>query len=331
MFIGSQYLVYGAIFLCSLLLIEGVYYLFFESVIARTNANRRMQMLAAGVTTREVYEQLVRRPSDNLQFLGPLIHPYLAFDRMILHAGIQMPTPRILVIIATLWGTIFFSVLVLGRATNMPAVIPLPLAALIAATVLGAGLPFMRISSMKHDRLKKFGEQLPDGLDVMVRSLQAGHPVSAAMNLLTKEMPDPIGSEFGIAVDEMTYGLDLREALSNLADRVPVQDFQYVVVSIGIQSDTGGNLAEVLAGLSTVIRERFRLFRKVKALSGEGRMSAMILSLLPFVTVGVIFTLAPSFYLNVLDDPMFLPIAGGAFALMLTGIYIMYRMVNFRV
>ena len=331
MLIESQYFVYGAIFVCALLVVEGVYYLFFENVFGRSNANRRMQMLAGGATTREVYEQLLRRPSDNLQFLGPLIHPYMAFDRMVMQAGISMATSRILIIIGALWGTVFFSVLVLGRTTNLAAVMPLPIAAALAATLLGAGLPFMRIMSMRSDRLKQFGAQLPDSLDVMVRSLHAGHPVSAAMNLVTKEMPDPIGTEFGIAVDEMTYGLDLRDALHNLADRVPVEDFQYVVVSIGIQHDTGGNLAEVLHGLSTVIRDRFKLFRKIKALSGEGRMSAMILSILPFITVAVIFVISPTFYLSVLDDPLFAPIAGGAFGLMLIGIYIMYKMVNFRV
>ena len=151
------------------------------------------------------------------------------------------------------------------------------------------------------------------------------------MNLVTREMPDPIGTEFGIAVDEMTYGLDLRDALENLGDRVDVKDFQYVVVSISIQHDTGGNLAEVLSGLSKVIRDRFKLFRKIKALSGEGRMSAIVLSLLPFVTFAVIFSISPRFYTRVFPDPLFLPIAGGGFAMMLVGIFIMYRMVNFRV
>jgi tight adherence protein B len=165
----------------------------------------------------------------------------------------------------------------------------------------------------------------------MVRSLQAGHPISAAISLVSKEMGDPIGTEFGIAVDEMTYGLDMREALYNMGRRIEIQDFQYVVVSINIQHETGGNLAEVLRNLSTVIRDRFRMFKKIRALSSEGRLSAIVLSFLPFAVGAIIFTGNPGFYLNVADDPLFLPMMAAALGLMLAGIFIMYRMVNFRV
>ena len=139
------------------------------------------------------------------------------------------------------------------------------------------------------------------------------------------------GARVGIAVDEMTYGLDMREALQNMGRRIEVQDFQYVVVAINIQHETGGNLAEVLRNLSTVIRDRFRMFKKIKALSSEGRLSAIVLSFLPFAVGALIFTGNPGFYLDVADDPLFLPMMGAALGLMLAGIYVMYRMVNFRV
>ena len=130
------------------------------------------------------------------------------------------------------------------------------------SVLFGIIAPIMHLKTMRANRVKKFSEQLPDALDIMVRSLQAGHPISAAMSLVSKEMSDPIGTEFGIAVDEMTYGLDMRDALESMGRRMEVQDFQYVVVSINIQHETGGNLAEVLRNLSTVIRDRFRMFKK---------------------------------------------------------------------
>jgi tight adherence protein B len=198
---------------------------------------------------------------------------------------------------------------------------------------LGAGIggPIAFLYYKKAGRLKTFAEQLPDALDIMVRSLQAGHPISAAMTLVTKEMPDPIGTEFGIAVDEMTYGLELREALANLGERVDVEDYQYVVVSINIQHETGGNLAEVLHGLSTVIRARFRMFKKIKALSAEGRLSAKILAILPIGFAALTFSNKPHYYINAADDPLFWPLVGVALGLELVGVYIMYKLVNFRV
>jgi tight adherence protein B len=327
----SSYLIYGAIFLCALLLVEGVYYLVNDNVGRASTVNRRMQLLASGQSNREVYETLLRRTASNLSAYGLAGRIYSALDHLVMQAGITLPTVRILMFMVGLAAFAFIAILVLARTTFIPSVMPLPMAALLGGVLIGFGFPLLHINSKRAARLKKFGEQLPDALDVMVRSLRAGHPVSAAMNLVTREMPDPIGTEFGIAVDEMTYGLDLRDALENLGDRVKVKDFQYVVVSISIQHDTGGNLAEVLAGLSKVIRDRYKLFRKIRALSGEGRMSALVLSVLPFITFTVIFTLSPGYYKSAWGDPLFMPIAVGGAGAMLFGIFVMYRMVNFRV
>ncbi|HMB76971.1 MAG TPA: type II secretion system F family protein, partial [Kiloniellaceae bacterium] len=151
------------------------------------------------------------------------------------------------------------------------------------------------------------------------------------LRLVTEEMPDPVGSEFGIAVDEMTYGLELRHALENMGERIGQSDFKYVVVAINIQHETGGNLAEVLSNLSSIIRARFRMFQKIKALSAEGRMSAWVLSILPIVVLLLLSILNPAYYTAVMDDPLFWPVAGVALGLMTFAIYLMYRMVNFRV
>jgi tight adherence protein B len=150
-------------------------------------------------------------------------------------------------------------------------------------------------------------DQFPVALDVFVRGLRAGHPIAAALDLLTVEMPDPIGSQFGVVVDEVTYGAELRDALQAMAERWDLDDMRMFVVSLSVQNETGGNLAEILDNLSTVIRERHSMYLKVRALSSEGRMTAIMLTILPVFAFSFLFIMNAGFYLDVADDPAFLP------------------------
>jgi tight adherence protein B len=331
MIIEPIYLLYGAIFLAALLLVEGLYLLYLDTRGGSSAVNRRMSMLATGKDSQQVFEHLRRKPTDRAERLGIFGGWFVRFDRLIAQSGLTISTGRMLLIMVGLMLSCFLFLLYFTNAGTLPSE-PAAIAGWVLLSVL-AGLlaPIVYLRTLRSKRIAKFGEQLPDALDIMVRSLQAGHPISAAISLVAKEMSDPIGTEFGIAVDEMTYGLDLREALQNMGRRIEIQDFEYVVVSINIQHETGGNLAEVLNNLSVVIRDRFRMFKKIRALSSEGRLSAVVLSFLPFAVGAIIFTGNPGFYLNVADDPLFLPMMGGALGLMLVGIFIMYRMVNFRV
>ncbi len=331
MVIDTLYLVYGAIFLAALLLVEGLYYVFAAGRGGRDAANRRMKMLEGGATTREVFNTLRRNPRDSNVLLGPFNGITERLEELIKQTGLTITVSRVLMIMGALTMVMFFVFIMITQggvvAGNFTGVaISLALSGCVG--ILG---PYVFLKMKKGHRLKMFAEQLPDALDIMVRSLQAGHPVSAAMTLVTKEMPDPIGTEFGIAVDEMTYGLELREALASLGDRVAVEDYQYVVVSINIQHETGGNLAEVLEGLSKVIRARFRMFKKIRAISAEGRLSAKVLAIIPFGFAAFTYISKPSYYLDAVDDPLFWPLVGAALGLELAGIYIMYKLVNFRV
>jgi tight adherence protein B len=325
------YIIYGAIFLAALLLVEGLYYLFADGRGGREAVNRRMKMLESGATTREVFETLRREPRDKVSFLGPFGNWGARLDHLIQQTGMTLSIQRLLLMMAALTVGCFLTAVLLTRGGLFSGSIVLIGVITVLSLGVGIGGPIAFLYYKKVGRLKTFAEQLPDALDIMVRSLQAGHPISAAMTLVTKEMPDPIGTEFGIAVDEMTYGLELREALANLGERVDVEDYQYVVVSINIQHETGGNLAEVLHGLSTVIRARFRMFKKIKALSAEGRLSAKILAILPIGFAALTFSNKPHYYINAADDPLFWPLVGVALGLELIGVYIMYRLVNFRV
>ena len=196
---------------------------------------------------------------------------------------------------------------------------------------VGVAGPLLVLILSRSRRLKEMTRQLPDAIDIVVRSLRAGHPVSTSITMVAREMRDPIATEFGLVVDEMTYGLNLDDALSNMARRVGLSDLRFLVVAVMIQMQVGGNLAEVLNSLSRVIRERATMRAKIRALSAEGRFSASLLSVLPFILVGVITLVRPTYYAGVSADPFFWPILWVGFGLMVLGIMVMYRMVNFRV
>jgi len=322
MYFDVTALFYGAVFVATLLLIEGAYYLIRDIKDGPQKAmNRRMRMIAAGRDTRSTLRKLRRESKDPLSRI--IIAMFPSVDQLLLHAGMTMSSGRLLALMTVAWAVVFS---MLRIVTPMPPYIAMPVAAIV-----GFGLPLLYLLHQRSTRLKRFGEQMPDALDLIVRGLRAGHPVSSALSLVAKEMPDPIGSEFGIVVDEMTYGLDLSEALSNLATRVPHEDLRYLVVTIQIQYMVGGNLAEVLANLSEVIRDRYQMFAKIRAVTAEGRASAVIIGVLPLVFSAVILLIAPQFFTRVNHDPLFWPLLGAGGVLMIIGQIVLYRMVNFKV
>jgi tight adherence protein B len=199
------------------------------------------------------------------------------------------------------------------------------------ATLLGAALPMMFFNYRATRMKKKMEEQFPVALDVFVRGLRAGHPIAAALDLLTVEMPDPIGSQFGLVVDEVTYGAELRDALQAMAERWGLDDMRMFVVSLSVQNETGGNLAEILENLSRVIRERAAMMMKVRALSSEGRMTALMLTVLPLFTFTMLFILNPRFFLDVADDPWFVPGFTALIILYLIGFFSIRKMVDLKV
>jgi tight adherence protein B len=184
---------------------------------------------------------------------------------------------------------------------------------------------------LRSRRQKKFGAKFPDALDIIVRSLRAGHPTPIAITMVSREMKDPIGSEFGTVADEITYGADLETAMRNLYYRIGQDDLPLFVTAVAIQGSTGGNLGEILENLSGVIRQRFKMRRKIRALAAEGRASALILSSLPIGIFAIINIVAPDFYRSVWHFDMTKLGLAAAGAWMIVGNFIMWRMVNFRI
>lgn len=202
-------------------------------------------------------------------------------------------------------------------------------AAFIIVILVGVVLPLLVLKRARGKRIQKFARQLPDALDMIVRSLRAGHPATVAIGLVAREMSDPLGTEFGIVADEITFGLSMEQAVRKLSERVGFEGLHLLTVSLSIQSKTGGNLTEVLAGLSSVLRERQKLRMKIRALSAEGRVSAWIISLFPLVMFLILQLIAPSYYGKIWGNPVIFPVFTifGVWALL--GDYIMYRMVTF--
>jgi tight adherence protein B len=201
------------------------------------------------------------------------------------------------------------------------------LGALLIGAFAGA-LPILLLKRKRTQRLARFEEQLPDALTVAARALRAGLPFNEALNLVSQEMPEPAGKEFGIVFTEINYGGDARAALLGLLERVPSVAVMAMVTSVLIQRETGGNLAEVLDKLSEIVRQRFRFQRSVRTLSAEGRLGAWILSLLPFALAGILSVISPDFLPMLTQDATGRKIIMVAFGLIVVGILWLRRIVN---
>jgi tight adherence protein B len=294
--------------------------------------NQRLDMINRGVGRSEAMQLLRRRASSLPEGLPDVIaRPAIAFEKTLMAAGVSMPTGRLMLTLL-IAPALIFVVMILFMAISGAALGGGRIVLLATvAFVIGAGIPMLYFQVRANRMRKKMQDQFPVALDVFVRGLRAGHPIAAALDLLTVEMPDPIGSQFGIVVDEVTYGADLRDALSAMADRWDLEDMRMFVVSLAVQNETGGNLAEILENLSQVIRERASMMLKVRALSSEGRMTGAMLTGLPIVAFTLLFLGNPRFYLDVADDPAFMPGYVGLLILYTIGFVSIRKMIDLKV
>ncbi|MFM5885209.1 MAG: type II secretion system F family protein [Novosphingobium sp.] len=300
---------------------------------AETRAiNRRLQLLRSGLSTEQVSsimrKDLIERPGEDA---GLFERSYYRFQRLVRMAAIHAEPRTVLGMCIVVFAALVSLILFLtwsSRLTITSGVVELVVA---VAGAIAFGLPLMILSRIAEKRRKRMEEQFPVALDIFVRALRAGHPVASAISLLTNEMEDPLGSEMGLVADEVSYGANLTEALGALAERWDLDDIRMFVVSLSLQSETGGNLAEILGNLSTVIRERASMYMKVRALSSEGRMSGWMLTVLPVLTFISMFMVSPQFYIDVAADPIFIYGFGILFVMYFIGVYIIRRLVDLKV
>jgi len=314
------YLVWLFIAISAGLAFEAVYLLGFSKTSYRSTINRRLSLSKDRPDRESVLVQL--RRERGLTSSGNYRLNLVSLNRLILQSGLTIGFTRLLVILG------FVSLLAFATAMVFRGSV---IEAAIAAAFCATALPFMTLRFLRSRRQKKFGAQFPDALDIIVRSLRAGHPVPVAVNMVGREMGDPIGSEFGIVSDEVTYGADLETGMRNLYCRIGSDDLPLFVTAVAIQGSTGGNLGEILQNLSGVIRQRFKMRRKIRALAAEARASAMILSALPIGMFLVIQFIAPDFYGSVWHESLTKMLLGGASVWMMIGNLIMFKMVNFKI
>lgn len=320
--LSAEPIIYGLIFVGVLVLVEGLYLVVFgKSISLNSRVNRRLEMLDKGAGREQVLEQLRKEMQQHMKSRSIPLYSLLA-DRA-QKAAIAF-TPRQLIMIMAGLATVAFVGLSVGTATEVPIRI-------VASIGIGVGAVFMWVNSKAKKRMAMIEEQLPDAVELIVRSLRVGHPFSSAITIVSKEIEDPLATEFGIIADESAYGRDVGEALKEMAERLDMQDLRFLAVAVTIQQQSGGNLAEILAGLAKVIRARFRLFRKVNAITAEAKWSGKFLSGFPVICLIVILVNDPGYYDEVLDHPWFIPACFVVGGLLTANLVVMRVLTNIKV
>jgi tight adherence protein B len=314
--VTELWVITGFVFAAVLLGVTGLHTLLVGRAQLGSRIGRRLEASRELLRTAE--------PADALRQHGLLSadHPALQnLNDLLLQTGLRPDKNVMLLASAALSLLLFFAwAMILGYG----------LGAVTAAVLSAVVLMFLFFRAVRHRRIARFAELLPDSIDVIVRAVRVGYPLPLALELVAHEMPDPVRAEFKAASDEISFGQDVRTAVENLYRRVGQEDLLFLVVAINVQYQTGGNLAEILSRLARLIRQRARLRLKIAALSAEGRVSALVLSLMPFVLFGGISLISPAYFGEIRDHPLVEPALIYAAVSLLVGNVIMYRMVNFK-
>jgi tight adherence protein B len=315
--VDGLWVIYALVFGAALLGIQAVYWLFFRSRQQQKAINRRLVLHEQLKHPVEALEAL-RGERGFSNFRSPML---TRTNDYLVQTGLKIDYNTLAMCTAAI---------VVAFLVIFSLVIGFGFLAFILAAVTAIGVVLLFLRRARRRRIARFAEQLPDALDVIVRGVKVGHPFSTAISLVAKEMQDPIGTEFGMTSDEITFGLELNTAMENLSRRVGQEDLLFFMTAINIQSKTGGNLGEVLERLSRLIRQRSKIRLKIRALTAEGRLSGIFLTVVPFVIFGAINVLAPSFYGEVKNHPATVPVLIFALVLLAIGNLVIRKMVNFK-
>jgi tight adherence protein B len=314
------------VFVAAMLLIEGLY-LIWRSKRGReaVKMERRLKDLHGWRSDSQRAKLLKQRSLSELPPLERMLASVprvRQLDRFLLQSGVDWSVSKLLL-----------STLVMASAGFYLAreVLHLSLTVALLAAVVLAALPTGYVRFRQKRRLRRLEHQLPEVLDLMTRSLRAGHAFTAALKVAGEEMPEPMGGEFRAVHDEINFGVSLEQALTHLADRIPLADVRYFVIAVLVQRESGGNLTEILTNLSRLIRERGKLFRKVRVLAADGRMSAWIMGAMPFALGGLLYLMNPTFISRLWTDPIGITITQTLLVMMVFGVLLLRRIVRIRV
>jgi tight adherence protein B len=314
------------VFIAVILLFEGLYLMWVS--YRGPHARKLEQRLGALSSAPDAAAQAALLRERMMSELPPFQRMLLRLphahqlDRILLQANLDWTVSKLLLGCAALGAAVYLAVTAL---LHQPFVI---------GAVAGAGAAALPLAWVRRRRAKRLAQlelQLPDALDLLARALRAGHAFGAGLQMIGEEMSEPIAGEFKLVHDEVNYGVSLDQALGNLALRVPVTDLRYFVVAVLIQRESGGNLTEVLTNLSRLIRQRLKLMWHVRVLSAEGRMSAWLLSLLPFAIGGLMSVFNPEFMAPLWNDPLGVSIVRGMLVSMFFGVLLLRKIIRIRV
>jgi tight adherence protein B len=318
------------IFILTFLIVGGL--IFGIWIVAGANPEQekiRKRMTAVHRAERrgEVSQQLLLVRDEMLSSV-PVLHRILMqwswssrLQDYILQAGMRTKAAKILLLTAVLG----FGAYLTSNFFYRKVVISIPLA------IGAATLPILFVAVKRKKRLRKFEERFPEALDLLGRAVRAGHAFTTGLEMISKECSEPLGGEFRTTFEEQNFGLPLRDALLNLAERVPLIDVRFFVTSLLIQKETGGNLAEILDGLARVIRDRFRIYREIQVRTAQGRLTAMILIALPICMVFALSAVNPDYMKVLLDDPRGPYILATAGGMQVIGSMILWKIIHFEV
>ncbi|MFH5804443.1 type II secretion system F family protein [Alienimonas sp. DA493] len=291
---------------------------------AATDVEDRLTALVGGkkAAPKLKTSELLAEASDGMSGLAGRVGGSLSKLGLILEQADNPMTPNAFFLATAGCAFAGFAAAVLGGAPS-----PLyPIAALIAA-----GGPFGYVLFVRRQRHKKFAAQMPDALELIARALRSGHSLASGLHVVVEEMPQPVSKEFSLAYEEQNLGLPLEHALKNMLKRVPNMDLKFFVTAVAIQRSAGGDMAEILDKLSHLIRERFQIMGQVQALTGEGRISGLVLMALPVATFLAIYYINPSYIEPLFEDPRGRMMIGVATVLQVVGAVVIKKIVNIKI
>jgi len=314
------------VFVSVVVLIEALYLLWqsYKGADAK-KIEKRLRALSAGSDNTGQAQLLKQRMLSSVPVLERLmlnLPRIQALERWILQAGLNWTVSR-LILSCVLTGFITCIAFILIVHPFLPSA--------LAVGALFACVPALYVQHKRNRRLYKIELQLPDALDLLSRALRSGHALPSGLRMIGDEMTAPIADEFRIVHDEVNFGVSMQQALTNLTVRVPSTDLRYFVVALLVQRDSGGNLTEILGNLSRLIRDRLKLLSKVKVLSSEGRLSAWILTVMPFALAGLMTMMNPEFMTPLWTDPIGITILKYTLILMAFGVVILGKIIRIRV
>ncbi|MDP3195055.1 type II secretion system F family protein [Tabrizicola sp.] len=320
--ISAAPLIYIMIFVAVVVIVNGIYLIVFgKSISLNSRVSRRLTLLEKNANREQVLEQLRKEMNQHLNAKNIPLYSMLAKKAQ--RANIAFSPQALIGIMA---GLSVFAFLLLSVFTAAETGLRVAL-----GIAMGVGGVFYWVNSTAKKRMNLLEEQLPDSIELMVRSLRVGHPFSTAIGIVAKEIPDPLGSEFGVISDEAAYGRDVSESLKAFAERMDSQDLRFLAVAVSIQQQSGGNLAEILEGLAKVVRARFKLFRRVRAITAEAKWSGMFLSGFPIAALVMINVVQPDYYDEVKETTAYIPAALFVITFLIINIIYMKVMTNIKV